>query len=169
MRNHILINVGCGGILHVPANRSRTPAVALGALLSLSLAAPYSASADDVNARCLTTSIKIPGAADVTFNALVVNIPGPRELVIHYSAECQVQDGYIEYDILVNGVEIPPTNDNFSALCPAPQAPATVGPTVYLPARPPGNYSITVRGHIENGLGPGIVDDQCLVVEEAVP
>lgn len=169
MRNHALNNVGYNGILRGPADVSAARAVILSTLFSLSLATSHTVRADDVNRFCATEGIQIPGIADVNLNALVVNTPGPRELVIHYSAECQVQDGHIEYDILVNGAEIVPTNDNFSALCSAPQSPATVGPTVYFRASAAGNYSITVRGHIENGLGPGLVDDQCLVVEEEAP
>ncbi|MGH8611231.1 MAG: hypothetical protein ACREYF_04055 [Gammaproteobacteria bacterium] len=169
MRNHALDNVGYDSILRGPASVSAARAVILSTLFSLSLATSHTVRADDVNSSCSTGGIQIPGIADVNLNALVVNTPGPRELVIHYSAECQVQDGYIEYDVLVNGVEVLPSNDNFSALCSAPQSPATVGPTLYFRAPAAGNYSITVRGHIENGLGPGLVDDHCLVVEEEAP
>lgn len=142
--------------------------VILSALCVLTLAASQLVRADDVNAISNTAGIAV-GPNDVTFIALAINTPAPRRLVIHYFAECQVDaSGYIEYDIFVGNQQVPPTNDNFSALCSAPQAPATVGTVVYFPV-PAGNHVIRVRGHVENGVGPGLIDDQSLIVEEEGP
>jgi hypothetical protein len=112
-------------------------------------------------------AVLIPGAADVDFTSLDINVPATRQLVINYSAECQVQSGYIEYDILVDGVEVPPTNDDYSALCASPAAPATVGPVVYRKVAA-GVHRILVRGHVEIGFS-GTIDDQSLVVEAHGP
>jgi len=123
--------------------------------------------ADDVNATSNTGEIAV-GFADVTFISLSLGTVVPRELIIHYAAECQSDDGYIEYDILVDGVQVSPTHDNFSALCSSPASPATVGTTVMRMVAA-GNHTVRVRGHVENGVGPGRIDDQSLVVEEAGP
>jgi hypothetical protein len=141
--------------------------IALSALLALSALASPMVRADDVNATSNTGSIGIPGMADVWLIGLNINAPAPRELVISYFAECQVSSGYIEYDILVDNVEVPPTHDNFNALCSSPAAPATVGIVVYRQVAA-GNHSIRVRGHVEGGFG-GLIDDQSLVVEEHAP
>lgn len=141
--------------------------MALSALLALGALMPTIVHADDVNATSNTGGIGIPGMADVLLISLNINTPAPRELVISYFAECQVQSGYIEYDILVNNVEVPPTHDNFSALCSSPAEPATVGIVVYRQV-PAGNHNIRVRGHVEGGFG-GLIDDQSLVVEEHAP
>lgn len=142
--------------------------ILLGALGVLTVAASQFARADDVNATSRTAAVAV-GAIDVTFIALLINTPAPRRLVIHYFAECQVNGvGYIEYDVFVGNQQVPPTHDNFNALCSAPQAPATVG-TVVSYQVPAGNHIIFVRGHVENGAGAGLIDDQSLVVEEEAP
>jgi hypothetical protein len=141
--------------------------VILSASLAISALASPMVRADDVNVSQTTGSILIPGMADVWLIGLGINTPAPRELVISYFAECKVQSGYIEYDILVDNVEVPPTHDNFNALCSSPAAPATVGTVVYRQVGA-GNHSIRVRGHVEGGFG-GEIDDQSLVVEEHGP
>jgi hypothetical protein len=141
--------------------------VILSASLALSALASPMVRADDVNAISNTGTVNIAGMFDVPFISLNINTPAPRELVISYFAECQVQSGYIEYDILVDNVEVSPTHDNFSALCSSPAAPATVGTVVYRQVGA-GNHSIRVRGHVEAGFG-GRIDDQSLVVVEHGP
>jgi hypothetical protein len=123
--------------------------------------------ADDVNANQSTTSVAV-GLVDVSFLSVPVFTPGPRKLIIHYAAECRSEDGYIEYDIQVDGAMIPPTDDAFSALCSSPASSATVGITVMKTVLA-GNHLVRVRGHIQNGVGPGRIDDQSLVVEVVGP
>lgn len=148
------------------SSRIRTQA-ATALVAVLALTTQGTVLADDVNATTSTGQINF-GVADVDFISLNLVTPIPRELVIHYSAECQVTTGYIEYDILVDNVQVPPTHDNFSALCSAPAEPATVGATVYRRVLA-GNHTVRVRGHVENGIGPGRIDDQSLVVQEEGP
>jgi hypothetical protein len=140
--------------------------VAVGLLVVSAMAISTKVHAEDVNS-VTAGSVPIPGAADVNFISLNIDTPAPRELVINYSAECQVQSGYIEYDMLVDNVQVPPTNDDFSALCSSPAAPATVGAVVYKRVLA-GNHTIRVRGHVELGFD-GNIDDQSLVVEEHAP
>ena len=116
------------------------------ALVLSSLGSPV-AVADDVNAKQDTTEIPV-GLADATFIALPVVTTSRRELIIHYSAECRSDDGFVEYDIFVDSTEIAPTHDNWSALCSAPAAPATVGMTV-MHKVDPGNHVVRVRGRID--------------------
>ena len=138
----------------------------LSVLITLSMAMSPMARADDVNHRT-DTGGHIIGAVDETFIGMAIFTPAARELVIHYSAECRVfNSGMIEYDILVNNVEVSPTHDNTSILC--EQSPATVGHTVYYKV-PAGIHRILVRGHVVGGVGPGQIDDQSLVVEEEAP
>jgi hypothetical protein len=139
----------------------------LSALIALGLTISQIVRADDVNETSNAGGVNIPGIFDVPLISLKINTPAPRELVIHYFAECQVESGYIEYDILVNNVEVSPTHDNFSALCSSPAIPATVGTVVYRRV-PAGIHDIRVRGHVEDGFG-GLIDDQSLVVEEHAP
>ena len=148
-----------------PKNRLLPPCVA--AVLMVYASGLRVAAADDANATSNTGQVVV-GFADVTFLTLPIVTAVPRELIIHHSAECQSEDGYIEYDILVDGAQVPPTHDNFSALCSAPASPATVGVTVMRQVAA-GLHTVRVRGHIQNGLGPGRIDDQSLVVEEAGP
>lgn len=149
------------------SSQSMVKHMTLSALIALGLTTSQTVRADDVNATSNTGGVNIPGIFDVPLISLNINTPAPRELVVHYFAECQVQGGYIEYDILVNNVEVSPTHDDFSALCSSPAAPATVGTVVYRQV-PAGNHNIRVRGHVEGGFG-GLIDDQSLVVEEHAP
>jgi hypothetical protein len=152
--------------------RSAQESIRRSALLALSVtcglaSAMQGAFADDVNAVSNTAQINV-GLVDVNFLTVNIVTTAPRELVIHYSAECRVEDGYIEYDILVDGVQVPPTHDNFSALCSSPPASASAATTVFRSVAA-GGHSVRVRGHVEAGVGPGRIDDQSLVVTEEGP
>ncbi len=140
------------------------------------------ASAQAVSVATNTGSVPVPlGPADVEFISKTVSITGPRTLVIHYFAECQVPRGHVEYDIVANkGIvaltakQISPTHDNLSALCSNDSVnestlkAATVGTVVACTVTSAANYTVRVRGHIEgiDAVGPGGVDDQSLVIEE---
>lgn len=155
---------------------------AISVLLALGLTASPIVSADDVNVEVNTGGVAVPIGADVQFISKSVSTPGPRTLVIHYFAECQVPRGHIEYDIVVNksplaitARQVPPTHDNLSALCSndgisseTELRAASVGTVVSCVVPKAGNYVIKVRGHVEGpgAMGPGLVDDQSLVIEE---
>ncbi len=160
--------------------QTRTPSVAL---LMLSLMIAPLVSAEDVSVQTNTGGIPVPiGPADAEFIAKTISIAGPRTLVIHYFAECQVQRGHVEYDIVVNkGIvaatarQTSPTNDTLSALCSNDGATpesnlraSSVGTVVACTVSSPADYTVRVRGHVEGpgAVGPGIVDDQSLVIEE---
>jgi hypothetical protein len=161
----------------------KTRIAASTALLIASLALSPLASADAVSVATNTGAVGVPvGSLDALFIAKTVSVRGPATLVIHYSAECQVERGHVEYDIVVNRSNLavtarqaPPTNDNLSALCSndgdttesnlrAVSAGATVACSVTLAD----SYTVKVRGHVESPSlpGPGFVDDQSLVITE---
>jgi len=140
-------------------------------------------SATDVSVQVETGSVKLKLLDDVTFISKEVTTSGPRTLVIHYFAECQVTRGHIEYDIVVNkGIvaanarQVPPTHDNTSVLCSndgtsnSSLSAASVGTVVACAAPSAGNYTIKVRGHVkgDNAMLPALVDEQSLVIEQHV-
>ncbi len=140
------------------------------------------ANAQTVSVATNTGSVPVPlGPADVEFISKTISVTGPRTLVIHYFAECQLPRGHIEYDIAVTkGIvavttkPIPPTHDNLSVLCSNNTAnesslkAATVGTVVACTVSSAADYTVRARGHIEGfgAIGPGGVDDQSLVIEE---
>jgi hypothetical protein len=141
------------------------------------------ANADDVYVQSNTGAVAVPvGPMDVEFIAKTIDVAGPRTLVIHYFAECQVRRGHVEYDIVVNkGIvaatarQTPPTHDTLSALCSNDGATpesnlraASVGTVVACNVNTAANYTVRVRGHVmgPGAIGAGIVDDQSLVIEE---
>ena len=153
------------------------------ALLALGTTLSTLAGADEVSVATNTGAVPVPvGALDALFISKTVSVRGPRTLVIHYSAECQVERGHVEYDIVVNrsilaitSRQVSPTDDTLSALCSndgdtsesnlrAESVGAVVACTVTLPD----SYTIKVRGHVESPSfpGPGVVDDQSLVITE---
>ena len=153
------------------------------ALLMFGVMASPLVSAEAVSVETNTGGVPVPvGALDAEFIAKTVNVRGPRTLVIHYSAECQVERGHVEYDIVVNrsilavtAKQVPPTNDNLSALCSndgdtteSNLRAASVGTVVACSVTLADNYTVRVRGHVESPSlpGPGMVDDQSLVIEE---
>ena len=78
-------------------------------LLSATVALMFSlvlsplAFAEAVNVEVNTTAVPVPvGPLDAEFIAKTISVRGPRTLVIHYFAECQVERGHVEYDIVVN-------------------------------------------------------------------
>lgn len=156
---------------------SSAAALVIGALLS-----PL-ASADEVSVETNTGAVPVPtGMLDAEFISKTISVRAPRTLVIHYSAECQVERGHVEYDIVVNrsilaitARQTPPTNDSLSALCSndgdtseSNLRAKTVGATVACTVSVPDSYTVKVRGHVESPsmAGPGFVDDQSLVITE---
>ena len=154
-----------------------------GAALLLGLALSSPSAAQSVAAGTNTGAVFVPvGLPDVEFIAKTVNAPGPRTLVVHYFAECQVRRGHVEYDIVVNkGIlaitakQLPPTHDDLSALCSNDGATsesnlraASVGTTAACVVDDAGDYTVRVRGHVEGpgAVGSGFVDDQSLVIEQ---
>ncbi|MBL8299592.1 MAG: hypothetical protein JNN30_14745 [Rhodanobacteraceae bacterium] len=152
-------------------------------LLMLSLVASPLAAADAINVEVNTGAVPVPtGPLDAEFIAKTVNVRGPSTLVIHYFAECQVERGHVEYDIVVNrsilavtARQVPPTNDSLSALCSndgdtteSNLRAKSVGTVVACTVSLADNYTVKVRGHVESPslAGPGVVDDQSLVIEE---
>ena len=124
--------------------------------------------------------VEPPGRRHV-FNQFVIRT-GARTLVISYSAECQVERGHVEYDIVVNrsilnvtSRQVAPTNDSLSALCSndgdtteSNLRAKTAGTVVACTVTTPDSYTVKVRGHVESPSlpGPGAVDDQSLVIVE---
>lgn len=146
----------------------------LGVFCALGLLTARAVQADDVNFATNTSGVTVPaGGAFVTLIQTTISTPGPRELVIHYFAECEVAgggtDGFIDYDILRVGdpSPIPPTNDTDSALCQANEDDVSAG-TVVFKSVSAGTHTIRVRGRMV-GSGTGPVDDQSLVIEEEAP
>ncbi|MEO8673150.1 MAG: hypothetical protein ABI411_17680 [Tahibacter sp.] len=152
-------------------------------VLVLSLMTPVLVGAEEVSVETNTGGIVVPiGPLDAEFIAKTINVSGPRTLTIHYFAECQVQRGHVEYDIVVNkGIlaitarQASPTNDSLSALCSNDGATtesnlraASVGTVVACTISSASNYTVRVRGHVEGpgAVGTGLVDDQSLVIEE---
>lgn len=153
------------------------------AAVSLLLALSPLAAAEDVAVQTNTGGIPVPvSATDVEFISKTIATTGPRTLLIHYSAECQVVRGHVEYDIVVSrdfltltARQAAPTHDTMSALCSndgaGPESTlraATVGTVVACTVDAGANYTVRVRGHVEGPglLGAGMVDDQSLVIEE---
>lgn len=153
------------------------------ALLALGLSVSTLAGADEVSVATDTGAVPVPvGPLDATFISKTVNVRGPRTLVIHYSAECQVERGHVEYDIVVNrsilaitARQVSPTDDVLSALCSndgdtteSNLRAGSVGAVVACSVTLPDSYTIKVRGHVESPSlpGPGVVDDQSLVITE---
>jgi hypothetical protein len=168
--------------MHNPILRFAPIQAVVSVLLALGLTAPAIVSAADVNVEVNTGGINVPIGPDVEFISDSISTPGPRTLVIHYFAECQVPRGHIEYDIVVNksplaitARQVPPTHDNLSALCSndgisaeSNLRAASVGTVVACVVPSAGNYTIKVRGHVEGpaAIGLGLVDDQSLVIEQ---
>lgn len=153
------------------------------ALLALGMTLSTLALADEVSVATNTGAVPVPvGPLDATFISKTVSVRGPRTLVIHYSAECQVERGHVEYDIVVNrsilaltARQISPTDDSLSALCSndgdtseSNLRAGSVGTVVACNVTLPDSYTIKVRGHVESPSlpGPGVVDDQSLVITE---
>jgi hypothetical protein len=172
--------------MHNPILRFAPVQAVVSVLLALGLTASPIVSADDVNVEVNTGGIDVPigteRVPDVEFISKSISTPGPRTLVIHYFAECQVPRGHIEYDIVVNksplnvtARQVPPTHDDLSALCSNDGVArehtlraASVGTVVACVVPSAGDYTIKVRGHVvgHGAVGPGLVDDQSLVIEE---
>ena len=149
----------------------------LGAVVS-----PF-ANAEDVYVKSETASVVVPiGPLDAEFLAKTVDLDGPRTLIVHYSAECQVERGHVEYDIVIHqgnlaitARQASPTHDSLSALCSndgdtteSNMRASSVGTVVACTVASGGKYTVKVRGHVEGpgAIGPGLVDDQSLVIEE---
>jgi hypothetical protein len=153
-----------------------------GIMLALGLMVSPLVSADDVHVAVNTGETNVPLGLDAEFIAKTISTTGPRTLVIHYFAECQVPNGYVEYDIVVNkGIvaatarQTAPTNDSLSVLCAnnggafdGPLRSASVGTVVACTVSSSGNYTVRVRGNVvgDGALWAGKVDDQSLVIEE---
>lgn len=152
-------------------------------LLALGLMVSAFASADEVSVAVDTGAVPVPvGPLDAEFIAKTISVRGPRTLVIHYSAECQVERGHVEYDIVVNrsilaltARQVPPTNDSLSALCSNDGDTSesnlrahSVGAVVACTVTAADSYTVKVRGHVESPsmAGLGMVDDQSLVITE---
>lgn len=151
-------------------------------VLLLGMAAAPFASAQSVAAKAETAAVTVPvGLLDVEFIAHSISTRGPRTLVIHYFAECQVERGHVEYDIVVGRPNVAatarvaePTSDIMSALCSndgdtteSNLRAKSVGTVVACTVSNPGEYVVKVRGHVEapDMPGPAVVDDQSLVIE----
>lgn len=163
--------------MYILSNQPMLRQSMLGVLCALSLLTARAVQADDVNRVTNTNQIGIPAFGNV--NLITANIstpvPSTRELVIHFFGECEVNSSdnstFIDYDILVDGVEVPPTNDGNSALCNSPDNDMSVG-TVVMHTVSGGAHTITVRGSLAGTpvLGEsGSVDDMSLVIEEETP
>lgn len=152
------------------------------ALLTLGLMLSPLASADVITS-AFADSVPVPvGNLDALFiSTEIENITGPRSLVISYFAECQVERGHVEYDIVVNrsilnvtARQTPPTNDVLNALCSndgdtteSNLRAKSVGIVVACSVTRADDYTVKVRGHVEGPMaGPGLVDDQSLVIEQ---
>jgi hypothetical protein len=153
------------------------------ALMTLGLMLSPLASADVITS-AFADAVPVPvGPMDAVFIAKEIeNITGPRSLVISYFAECQVERGHVEYDIVVNrsilavtARQVPPTNDVLNALCSNDGDTAesnlrakSVGIVVACSVTRADDYTVKVRGHVESPsmAGPGWVDDQSLVIEQ---
>jgi hypothetical protein len=153
------------------------------ALLTLGLMLSPLASADIITA-AVGGAVPVPvGMLDAQFvSATVENVTGPRSLVISYFAECQVERGHVEYDIVVNrsilaitSRQTSPTHDVLNALCSndgdtteSNLRAKSVGIVVACSVTRADDYTVKVRGHVEGPgmIGPGLVDDQSLVIEQ---
>lgn len=152
-------------------------------LMMVGAALSTHAAAEDVAVQTNTGGIVVPvGPADIEFISKTIATTGPRTLLIHYSAECQVSRGHVEYDIVVSrdflaltARQAAPTNDTLSALCSNDGATpesnlraATVGTVVACTVDAGASYTVRVRGHVEGpgAVGAGMIDDQSLVIEE---
>lgn len=153
------------------------------ALLMLGLSLSPLAGAEEVSVAVNTGAVPVPvGPLDAEFISKTISVRAPRTLVIHYFAECQVERGHVEYDIVVHrsilavtARQTPPTNDSLSALCSndgdtteSNLRAHSVGTVVACTVTLPDSYTVKVRGHVESPsmAGPGAVDDQSLVIEE---
>lgn len=167
--------------MYVLSHQPMLRQVMLGVLCALSLLTARAVHADDVNAVTNTNPIVVPDngnpGATVTLISTVIATPAntSRELVIHYFAECAVGGAaagstrFIDYDILVDGVLVPPTDVADNALCQATVDDESVG-TVVSRTVSGGNHTIRVQGRMRGPApGQGVVDDQSLVVEEEAP
>lgn len=160
-------------------NRIRFPGAAL---LTVGLMLSPLASADVISS-AFADAVPVPvGMMDAQFIAKTIETTGPRSLVISYFAECQVERGHVEYDIVVNrsilavtSRQVPPTNDVLNALCSndgdtseSNLRAKSVGIVVACSVTRADDYTVKVRGHVEStGIpGPGWVDDQSLVIEQ---
>lgn len=158
-------------------HRASALLLALGSLVS-----PF-AFADEVSVETNTGAVPVPvGGLDAEFISKTISVRAPRTLVISYHAECQVERGHVEYDIVVNrsilnvtARQVPPTNDSLSALCSndgdtteSNLRAVSAGTTVACTVTTPDSYTVKVRGHVESPsmAGPGMVDDQSLVIVE---
>ncbi len=152
------------------------------ALLTLGLMLSPLASADVISS-AFADAVPVPvGPLDAQFIAKQIEVTGPRSLVISYFAECQVERGHVEYDIVVNrsilnitARQVPPTNDVLNALCSndgdtmeSNLRAKSVGIVVACSVTRADDYTVKVRGHVESPsmAGPGSVDDQSLVIEQ---
>lgn len=152
-------------------------------LLMLGMMISPLAGAAEVNVAINTGAVPVPvGPLDAEFITKTVSVRGPSTLVIHYFAECQVERGHVEYDIVVNrGIlavtarQAAPTNDSLSALCSndgdtteSNLRAKSVGTVVACTVTLADTYTVKVRGHVESPsmAGVGAVDDQSLVIEE---
>ncbi|HVJ62263.1 MAG TPA: hypothetical protein VM555_06070 [Tahibacter sp.] len=159
------------------------PRLSTAALLMLGVVVSPFANAEDVYVKSETASVVVPvGPLDAEFLAKTIDVDGPRTLVIHYAAECQVERGHVEYDIVVNqGIlaitarQASPTHDDTSALCSndgdtleSNMRASSVGMVVACTVASASKYTVKVRGHVKGpgAIGPGLVDDQSLVIEE---
>ncbi|WP_313920688.1 hypothetical protein [Tahibacter sp.] len=161
-------------------SRIRLPTAAL---LTLGVMLSPLASADVITS-VTADSVPVPvGNLDAVFiSTKIENIAGPRSLVISYFAECQVERGHVEYDIVVNrsilnitARQVPPTNDILNALCSndgdtteSNLRAKSVGIVVACSVTRADDYTVKVRGHVEGPgmIGPGSVDDQSLVIAQ---
>ena len=157
-------------------------ALSSAALLMLGVATSPLANAEAVSS-AFADSVVVPvGPLDAEFISKKITVNGARSLVIHYFAECQVERGHVEYDIVVHrGIlnvtarQTPPTNDDTNALCSndgdtteSNLRAHSVGTVVACSVTLAGDYTVKVRGHVKSPSlpAPGLVDDQSLVIEE---
>lgn len=152
-------------------------------LLMLGVTVSPFANAEDVYFKQETGAVVVPvGPLDTEFLANTIDVDGPRTLIVHYSAECQVERGHVEYDIVIHqgnlaitARQAAPTHDDTSALCSndgdtleSNMRASSVGSVVACTVASAAKYTVKVRGHVKGpgAIGPGLVDDQSLVIEE---